>query len=370
MSTAIKNLLVGIFILSAIAILMALILFVKPTIGDGKQTLHVRFSDIGSLSVGTRVLFGGRPVGEVVAMEEIADARQQPTDELGRVYFYQLTLHIDSSVKVYNTDEISIQRSGLMGEKSIAITPKAPPKGVTPRQIAEQPVYANSVDSFESALLDFSDLSATVEETFQAVGDWVKTNGDQVAGTVQFAGMAMEGIGAAMEQLERGDTFRNAGSVMKHLKSATRSVDLACDDVAKGKGTLGRMIVDEDLYLQMNAILTKADHLMNAVNHYGLLFHLNKQWQRARLKRISSLNALTTPGHFQAYFQGEVDEINASMSRISMLVEKAKETPHREVLLSSFEFKRDFAQLLRKVNELSDNLRLYNQQFHASGSDG
>jgi phospholipid/cholesterol/gamma-HCH transport system substrate-binding protein len=190
MKTKIKNILVGAFVLVAIFALIGVIMFIKPTIGDGKQVLNVRFSDINNLHVGTRVLFAGRPVGEVVTLSEIHDAREEPTDELGRVYFYQLTLKIDSSVRVYNTDEISIQTSGLMGEKSIAITPKAPPKGVTPRLITAQPVYANSVDTFQNAVLEFSELATSMEETFHQISKWVKNHGEELATTVRAAGSA------------------------------------------------------------------------------------------------------------------------------------------------------------------------------------
>lgn len=363
MNTTIKNMFVGIFVIFAIGLFVALILFLKPTVGDGKQTLRVRFSDIGSLNVGTRVLFGGRPVGEVVAMEEISDAREQPTDELGRVYFYELVLHLDSSVKVYNTDEISIQRSGLMGERSIAITPKAPPKGVVPTLIGDKPIYADSVDTLQNALLDFSDLSGAMEDTFRKAGDWLENNGETVAKAVASAG-------SALDEMKETNTFQNMGSIMENLKLASHSVGITCDDLAQGKGTLGKLISNQDLYLEVNALMSKANNLLNDVNHYGLLFHLNKQWQRARLKKITELNALSTPGNFQTYFQTEVDEINASMSRISMLIHKAEENPNRREILSSPEFKRDFSELLRKSEELSDNLRLYNQQFNQTQGNG
>lgn len=394
MSTSIKNLFVGIFILSAIAILVAFIMFLKPTVGDGKQVMYVRFSDIGSINVGTRVLFAGRPVGEVVALEEIKDAREQPTDALGRVYFYQLILHLDSSVKVYNTDEISIQRSGLMGERSISITPKAAPQGVTPRPVSDQPIYADSVDALQNALLDFSDLSATMEETFRRISHWMKRYGDDVGATVQAAGSALgelsqtiaavnevdlvhdlrqsirsfggalSAVQGAIDDMEQNGTFRNVGAIMQNLKGASRAVESVCEDVACGKGTVGRLLTNDDLYLELNAVMTKANNLMNDVNHYGILFHLNKQWQRNRLKKINELNALSTPANFQNYFQSEVDDINASMTRISMLTERADENPNRSAILSDPAFKRDFTELMRKADELSDNLKLYNLQFN------
>jgi len=355
MSTSIKNMLVGIFVLSSIVLLVGIIMFIKPTIGDGKQTLNVRFSNVNSLSVGTRVLFAGRPVGEVVTMEEIKDAREQPTDELGRVYFYQLTLHIDSSVKVYNTDEISIQTSGLMGERSIGITPKSPPKGVEPKRISSQPIYADSVDTFQNALLDFSDLSSQMEDTFKEAGNWIKDYGEEVASTIRVAG-------SAIQQMEDEHAFQNIAAVIDNIKTATA-------DVAAGKGTLGKIVAGDDLYLQLNAVMTKANTLMNDLNSYGILFHLNKQWQRTRLQKVSELNALDNPIAFRNYFQGEVGEINSSMTRISMLIEKADTSPQKEQILHSEGFKSDFAELMRRADELSDNLRLYNEQFNKAAGN-
>lgn len=393
MNGAIKNMLVGIFILASITLLVATVLFLKPSVGDGKQVLFVRFSDINNINVGTRVLFGGRPVGEVKVIEEIQEAREQPTDELGRVYFFQLTLHVDSKVKVYNTDEISIQTSGLLGEKSIAITPKSPPLGISPKRVGNQPVYANSVDIFQNAILDFSDLAGNMEETFQQIGNWVRNHGDDVSTTVHTAGSALQEINEAvtaynksklindvqtgvrkfngtmsqvqiaMHEMEEKKAFENAGIVIQNLKQASHSLETLGVDLAQGKGTIGKLIVNDDSYLQINAMLTKANNLMNDLNHYGLLFHLNKQWQRTRLQKVNLLNALDTPKSFRAYFQSEVDEINLAMSRLSMVIERADQSPEREEILNNEVFKRDFAELLRISDRLSDNLRLYNQQL-------
>src|SRR3990167_9348041 len=131
-----KNMLIGLFVIVACVTIVWLIMFLKPSVGDGKQTLYVRFANINQINVGTRVLFAGKPIGEVVAIQEINDARKKPlSDVLGEIYYFQLVLKIDSSVHVYDTDEITVQTSGLLGEKSIAIIPKVPPKGVTPKLV-------------------------------------------------------------------------------------------------------------------------------------------------------------------------------------------------------------------------------------------
>ena len=321
-----KNMLIGAFIIVACALFVSFILFLRPSVGDEGQTVTLRFSDINNVGVGTRVLFAGRPVGEVVAIEEIPDGRKQPVDEIGRVYTYQLKIKIDSGVKIYDTDEVTIQTSGLLGEKSIGIIPKAAPPGVKPKLITKEPIYADSVDPLENALVQISDVATEVERAFRLAADWLEEN-DQ-----------------------------NMTKIMKNIKVITTNL-------SEGKGVLGKLINDDDLYIRFSAIMSKVDITLDDINHYGLLFHSNKGWQRTRLKRITELNALDTPAGFQSYFQGEVDTINLSMSRLKLLLEKAEEGPERECILESASFKRDFQQFKNEVEELSENLKLFNQQL-------
>ena len=79
--------------------------------------------------MGTRVTFAGKPVGEVVQINEVANAREETPDDTGRVFSINSRLKVDSSVEFYPTDEIAVRTTGLMGEKSVAILPKALPKG-------------------------------------------------------------------------------------------------------------------------------------------------------------------------------------------------------------------------------------------------
>lgn len=389
-----KNMLIGIFVIAACAVIVWLIMFLKPSVGDGKQTLYVRFSNVNQINIGTRVLFAGKPVGEVVAINPIYDARKKPlADVLGEIYYYQLVLKVDSSVKVYDTDEITITTSGLLGEKSIAIIPKIPPKGVIPKLITNQPIYAESVDPLEHAFKELTDLANDMQKTFQEVTAWIQKNGDDIGNAVRSFGSTMDEINQticdvndkhilddvkvaiqnfsdtfhdmqdAIQELKTEEVFANAGCVMRNLKSATHNVDMISSDIADGKGTLGRLVKGDDFYLQMTAIMSKVDTLMNDINHYGILFYLNKTWQRQRAQRITAMNALDTPTNFKRYFETEVDDINTAMSRISMLIDKAQMSPEKDEILCDEQFRKDFAELLRQAETLSDNLRLYNQQL-------
>ncbi len=390
-----KNMLIGVFVIAACVIIVWVILFLKPKTGDGKETLFVRFSNVNQINVGTRVLYAGRPVGEVIAITPIPNARQRPiSDVIGEIYFYQLELKVDSSVQVYDTDEVTIQTSGLLGEKSIEISPKIPPRGVAPKLIApNQPIYAESVDPLQRAMTEITHLATDMRKTFNEATCWIQKHGDEIAGAVHSFGNAMNEIDKAVATvnrenviqdvklaiqhfsdtfremreaiatLEAGEVFTNAACIMKNLKTASTNINMITTDIADGKGTLGKLITDDNLYLHANAIMSKVDTLMNDINNYGLLFYLNKTWQRERLKKMTVLNALNTPEGFKKYFEDEVDDINLSMSRLSMLIEKAQQSPEREEILNNKLFKKDFLELLRLSEELSDNLRLYNEQL-------
>lgn len=395
MSNQVKNFIIGLFLLSSVAVLIGLVMFLKPSVGDEKQTILVRFSNVNKINVGTRVLFAGKAVGEVTAINEIYHAREtQPTDPLGRLYFYQLTLKIDSGVHVYSTDEISMQTSGLLGEKSIAIVPKAPSKGVVSELITDKtPFYADSIDPIENTFNRLSDIGDKLDATVDQVRSWFTQNEDKLTQSISSFSSAMaqidhltsamneealvpqikeatvamtasmEKVNSALGKMTEEKFFDNLAVIASNLQQASISIDKVCNDLSSGQGTIGRLIQADDIYLRMTAIMSKADTLMNDINHYGILFHLNKGWQRTRTKRMNYLEALDSPSSFKNYFQTEIDQINTSMSRISTLIEKAKDDDQTP-LLDSSNFRDNFAELLRQVDEMSSNLRLYNEQYN------
>jgi len=390
-----KNMLIGLFVVAACTLIISLILFLEPTVGDGKQELIVRFANINGIGVGTRVLFAGKPVGEVVRIEEIPEARDQPTNELGQVYFYQLILHVDSSVRLYNTDEVTVQTSGLLGEKSIGLFPKTPPKGVKPQRItAKTPVYAESIDPIESAFTELTELSDKIETTLTKVNSWIDQNGEALGCAIRSFGAAMSEIactvqrinhlrvvddvkvaiqnfsdtvcqiGSVIDQLQQGNVFNNFSVMMENFKDTSFSVESITREISDGQGTIGKLIKYDDFYLSMSAVMSKANTLMNDINQYGIFYYLNKQWQRTRLKRVSALNCLETPEQFKTYFENEVDLISTSMERLSMLIDKAEQYPVQDRLMETPIFKKDFADLMRQVQELSDMLKLYNEKLN------
>lgn len=396
-----KNMIIGLFVVVACGLIVAMILFVEPSVGDNKQVLYIRFPTVNGISLGTRVTLAGKPVGEVVAINTIHNARNQPVDELGNIYYYQLTVHIDSHIKVYTSDEIDVQTTGLLGERSIGIMPKYPPQGMEPKlATTKTPLYGNSVDLFESAFRQLSGLAEKIEDAVDGIVAWIDENGDSLGSAVRSFDRAMkefgdtmasinqadivhdiqdtlhsftvtsDSINQAINELEENDAFKNIAIAIDHFKGSSISLEHILNNIEEGKGTIGRLMTEDDFYLKVMSIFSKIDTTMNDINHYGILFNLNKDWQRTRQKRATLLGALKTPQEFKDYFEKEIDMINTSMARISILIEKAEQTPERQRILQSSLFKRDFAELLRLANELLENIKLYNDQLGESETEG
>ncbi len=399
-----KNVLLGAFIIAAVITIVSLILFLKPSVGNEKQTLYVRFSNIAGVGIGTRVTFAGRPVGAVKAIHEILNAREGPTDSLGRVYFYQLTLKIDSSVRVYNTDQFTIQTMGLMGEKNISIIPKAPPKGVIPKLVTDQVIYDDSIDPIEKALNKFTSVAEKVENLISDLDEWFVENKEELSHAITSFDGAMDemedAISSVNEQqlipkitdavclaknnlellqsslleIQQTDTIGKFNTLVEGWtefsdsmntqgKQIIQNLSVITSDIADGTGSLGKIITSDDLYLRITGLLSKANTLMNDLNHYGLLFQYDKHWQRSRTKRANLLQALDSPKEFRDYFNEEMDSITTALSRLTCLLEKAQEPCEREKILESQSFKSDFNQLMNEVQDLYDTLKMYNENL-------
>jgi len=395
MTDKMKNILIGLFVTAAVTIAVAMILFLEPKVGDGKKTLRVRFTNIAGIVVGTRVAFAGKPVGEVTHIREISDARDHP-DELGRVFFYELTLKTDSSVEVYDSDEIAVRSIGLMGEKSVAILPKA---GKSAALITDEIIYANAVDPLENTFNQMTKVASRIEGTVGHIDTWFQQNSQPLAKSIQAFNGTVSRIDATFALLEEkqfipairesadllNDNLRylrssiiddqllqKIGDLAEHLDTAARSFNVdgaaalrslnqVAKDLASGKGTVGRLLNRDDFYLHLNSLMSKAETLMNDINHYGILFQYDKSWQRSRTKRANALKALETPKEFRTYFDGEVDAITTSLGRLSELLERAENGDEKAKIAENENFKKQFATLLRSAQSLTDTIKLYNE---------
>lgn len=386
MSDSPKNIIIGLFVLAAGFVVLWFLLFLHPHIGDESQVIYVRFADIDKVSVGTRVTFAGKPVGEVASIREIEKGRQGPKKDDNYVYVYELKLLIDSGVRLYNTDIFTLRTSGLLGDRSVAIIPEPPKPGETLHLIRKNDiVYAQPTSSVEEAMEKLKVISTKVDlalgqatEILQSLNNekFVQKISD-AAGNIRDITAALnkpEELAGIIENLHRlseriidswdivDESLKNFEATSENTRNMTKTVENIVGKISKGEGTAGKLLVNDDMYLRLTSILSKGEVIADDVNHYGLLFHLDKGWQRSRARQMNLLQKLSTPQQFRNYFNDEVDQISTSLSRVSMVLDKTEVNP-RFPLVENNEFKKVFAELLRRVQGVEESLKMYNQQL-------
>jgi len=294
----------GLFIMGALAIFVWMVLFLKPGLGDGRVTLKVRFSNIDRISQGTRVTFAGKAVGEVVDIKEIRDPRIAPADGSGNLYMYELTLKVDSSVKVFTYDEIVFASSGLLGEKSIAIIPKAPPPGGLPAQnVTHEVLYAYSADKIEQTLNKLVNVAGTFENTLGQLGSFLQSNHEDFnrslksfsttsdelqnfmrqANQQQMAEKISEASNRLALAMNKADDFLSLAErkqLAENMGTSFASLAFLTEQLTHGEGTIGQLIHNDCLYLQFSNMLCQLKAILDDISNYGLLYQFDRKWQR------------------------------------------------------------------------------------------
>ena len=378
MADQFKNLMIGIFVTAAAAIIVFILMFLHPRIGDEGKILHVHFSDIDKITIGTRVTYAGRPVGEVVGIDEVEQGRSGPTDASGRVFLYDLTLRVDSGVNIYNSDKINARTSGLLGEKNVEITPYAAEKDVPLKQIDTEVMFAQETASVEETLKSFSAVAKKTEKALDSVTEILDRFRhlnvvDKIAKTVD----NIESITAALNKPEEltdtlsnihrlskrfNDTWDKVEKTIVDFDNTVLSFQQVANNIAEGKGTIGKLLNNDELYLRTNSIMSKVETTLDDINHYGLMFHSNKGWQRLRARRLNLLQELRTPQEFRNYFTDEVNQINTSLSRVYMVLNDVGTDPYCTDLLHNPEYAKVFSELMRRISMMEEEVRLYNTQ--------
>lgn len=390
-----KNIILGSFTLTALLLFVWFLAYLRPVVGDQGKTLHVRFTNIDKVTVGTRVTFAGSPVGEVVTIEEIPGARNNPRD--GFVYSYELTLKVDSSIDVYPHDLFAIRTSGLLGEKAVTITPVANISGKPEKELtAKSVIYAAPTGSVEETFTQISRLTTKAESVIDqialALENWNQEDvWDDIAQSVEnikqitTAFNKKDEIETAMnnvfrftqsldsisKQIENGsdgfDTIiNNTIAITQSFKRSADGFESIVANLVKGNGTIGRLLTKEDFYLQIQALMDKAEILVDDINHYGLLFHTDKNWQRVRARRANLLNTLCTPAQFRNFFNDEIDGLHTSLTRVQSVIDRCGNLEEYDMccVLKDPCFQRVFADLLRRASIFEETVRLYNIQIN------
>ncbi len=284
-----KNIAIGTLVVIALGLLLWTLLFLHPSYGDGKFRLHVRFNDIEKINIGTRVTYAGRAVGEVVKIEQVPEEDRHASTDPEDIYIYDLTLAMDSTVPLYDSDEITVGTSGLMGERFIAVIPKRPKNHKASPIAYNEVVYSTKPHSMDDAFSQISSLAMKAEETMDVLASLIKENREDVDHTlVALKGACMQ-LNTLLAKANSVDLVGSLNNTAGRIEKAAGKAEALIANVAEGQGTIGKFLTQDAFYEKTVGMIDKMDLLMNDVNRYGVLYHLDKSWQRDRKRNDEML---------------------------------------------------------------------------------
>lgn len=374
---------IGAFTVAGIIVFVGAIFFFKPSVGDNKNKLTVNFANIEGIDVGTRVTYAGRPVGEVSSITYITRDSNPNLDSFGNPYSFELTLKMDSSIHVYSSDLIEIRTLGLLGEKSIAIIPQSKKPGEESKSVIGGVIYANSEDPLATTLKTVQVASEEISRTMSNLSDILEENKESINSSMEALNSTMQGVSNIVEEVQNLDMMGNLNdailSIGEFSENASFLIDQAresklfekmsttfdnlamiTENIANGKGTLGKLVNDPSLYLKAISVLDRVNQLIYDLNHFGLLFHRTKGWKLQQKERLEQMEKLKSPDAFTEAFENDMTQINEALDRVTEMVDQAE--MGQEEILDSKEFKRYFFDLLQQVNHLQNLIELYNQK--------
>ncbi|MCL4813740.1 MAG: MCE family protein [Vicinamibacteraceae bacterium] len=204
--------------------------------------IETTLTKVTGLQVGTRVRIGGMNAGEVTAI----DVPPRPEDP----FIVHMRLRRDL-LHLVRTDSVAqVQTDGLVGNAFIQIGPgsnEAKPVGAGDRIAGRDPVE----------LADVLDEATRTLESFRTFVDDI--SGD-VSGTLQSLTETVDGVNGVIGEVETSVKTITV-STNRTIEQGRRVVESTADvieGVRAGRGTLGKLVNDDQLYADIKAVTVDA----------------------------------------------------------------------------------------------------------------
>ncbi len=267
----------------ALVVIAALLLL--EMIGSGGLFSHgkpvrAQFTSARDLKVGDPVKLAGVSVGRVKSIKL----------KSGKV---EVTMNVDPDAEVHTDSLATVQFTGLMGQNFVALTfgsEKAPlADSNTVLESKEQPDLATIMAKLDAAADGVQNMTKSFsgEEFSKLLGpftDFLKQNQPKLAailGNMQnISTMIAEGKGTIGKLVMDDTLYQTALSTVTNLNSAVADVRPLAEDakatvaearqmiasVNRGEGTVGKLIKDEKLYSETAVAMTNLKEILQKIN--------------------------------------------------------------------------------------------------------
>jgi phospholipid/cholesterol/gamma-HCH transport system substrate-binding protein len=348
---------VGIFILVALLMLSALILQQSWNLNWFKESIRVvtYLPDVGGLKSGAPVWLAGIEIGRVrkvliippqiyagnapifhkieelqnkiaaikakpvFTIKEIDDLREQIRDLKLDIRMVEVLLDIQPQYlnRISKDSEVSIESKGLIGESFIDISPGTYGELPTKRgeeyliESIQHPGFREIMTGANDVVANFGVLSDNFKTIVkkinpEEVGSGISNILQETKITIRQMNQAFERVTALLSEVQKGKG--TVGKLMTdpelydRLVVSLEKINSLAENIQNGKGTLGKLINDPSLYNSTNETIQKAQVMLGRIEKgEGTLGKLSKDealYERTKvaLERFAALAAAIEQG--------------------------------------------------------------------------
>jgi phospholipid/cholesterol/gamma-HCH transport system substrate-binding protein len=245
--------------------------FIVETLGGmasfrGGYRLNALFNTVQDLKVGNSVKMAGVEIGRV---EKIALA--------GNKVEVTMKLHSDAVVK---TDSRAVVKfTGLMGQNFVAIgfgstdAPRATDGMVL--ETEEQPDLNAIMAKLDNATTGIENLTKsftpdTINNLLGPLTDFIKQNSGHIGGAISniesISGQIASGKGTVGKLIYEDSLYVSALTTVTNLQDTVAEVRQVVSGVSAGQGTIGKLVTDETLYNATTASMTNLNQVLQKIN--------------------------------------------------------------------------------------------------------
>jgi phospholipid/cholesterol/gamma-HCH transport system substrate-binding protein len=198
--------------------------------------VYAEFSNVAGLQIGAKVRVGGMDAGEVKMIHV-------PPTPSAR-FRVQLRIREDLHRLIRVDSVASIQNDGLVGNKFVQVE-----AGTDQAQVVPPGGTVKSHEPF--------DLGEMLQRMSQTVDLITKTIGDLKTGVEQALGAVSATANEAQSLIT--DVGKDARDIMVSTQKVTEDLNLVISAVKEGRGTVGKLLTDDALYVSAKKMAAEAE---------------------------------------------------------------------------------------------------------------
>ena len=234
---------VGAFVLIGMLLLSLIVFFVSGVyLFRPGYSVTVSYNYVSILDKGAPVRMAGVRIGEVSSVNLIYDPEHQHT----RV---QVKLFIEKGIEIRRNYEFEIRGTHILSEPHIEISPQ---KGDEPVLKDGDVLQGVNPVPLEDLIDRAHHITAQLDEMVTELHDAVKDK--EVGAAMKEIVVNMAALTKSLDKVLSGSDEDLKGT-MQNIRKSTDSIQRVLDHMEQGQGTVGSLMVKDELYIDMREFM-------------------------------------------------------------------------------------------------------------------